>query len=148
MLLEQADSAGITLSADDWKTIKADHDTVVVNIERALNLTPQVFKDSAPTPAARLPFALAHVDAYLDAVVSRRRGFQAVPPFLASALRSDADWRVNPAGVQRASEQAIAQRGPEKRAPGRAGRRRGPAMRPAPGPAPTPGDTTTHRELH
>lgn len=149
VLLEQADSAGVKLTAEDWTVIKADHDTVIASIERALNLTPAVFRDSAPTAAARLPFAIAHVDAYLDAVVSRRRGFAAVPPFLASTLRAHADWRVNPAGVQRAAEQATVLRGPETGAPGGPGPAgQVPPMRPAPGPAPAPGDTTLHRELH
>ena len=139
ILLQQADSAKAGLTADDWTQLKAAYDTNLANLEAALQITPQMLKDSGATPAARAQFAAARVNRYLDDVVNRRRGFFGVPPFLAMALRSGGDWNVSPAGVQRATEQAQANRvaaGGGSSGPGTGGQ---PPMRPAPGPAPVPG---------
>jgi hypothetical protein len=46
--------------------------------------------------------------AYLDAVAQARKRWQAVPPFLADALRDEAKWRVVPAGIERVLARARA----------------------------------------
>jgi len=67
-----------------------------------------------------------------------------VPPFLGATLRASGTWSLNSAGIQRATEQAQAERAanPTNAAPNSGGGIPGaPPMRPAPGPAPAPGST-------
>lgn len=140
MLLQQADSAHVTLNADDWQTIKATYDSTIAHLEEALQVTPRMLQDSSSSPDGRAAMAAAHVNQYLADVVSRRRGFLGVPPFLATVLRASAPWSLNSAGIQRATEQAQAERvanGGSSAGPGTGGQ----TLRPAPGPAPVPGST-------
>ena len=139
ILLQQSDSAHAGLTPDDWRAVTETYDSSLADLEAAIQLTPALLKDSAATPAARVAFAAARVNQYLDELVTRRRGFYAVPPFLASVLRENGRWHVDPAGVQRATEQAQADRtamGGGPSGPGTGGQ---PLLRPAPGPAPAPG---------
>ena len=104
LLLEQADSAGITLSSDDWGLLRAQHDSAIATLSGVLNLTPQVLQDSASTPDARIALGMAHVQDYFDRVVRGRARFYPVPPFLGETLRAHAEWSVEQAGVRRALE--------------------------------------------
>jgi peptidyl-prolyl cis-trans isomerase D len=106
LLLEQADSAGITLTPDDWRLLRAQHDSAIAILGTVLNLTPQILQDSAQTPAARLSLAMTRVEDYFDRVVNGRARFYPVPPFLAERLRARAQWRVDQAGIRRALERA------------------------------------------
>jgi hypothetical protein len=134
ILLEQADSAKVQLTADDWRDIHAEYDSGLTIIETVLELTPQMVKDSGATPAARQAFAMRRVNAWMSAVVNGHSRFYPMPPYFADALRAKASWSIDPAGIQRAVDQATAERnalGPP--APGGVP---GAPMRPAPGPAP------------
>jgi hypothetical protein len=141
LLLEQADSAKVTLTAEDWQQLRAQHDSAMMLLSQILNLTPQMLRDSAATPEARLSLAMARVNDYMDRVVHGRARFFPVPPFLGEALRSRARWSVDEAGVRRALERAqqIRQAADSLRAPGV------PRMTPAPGGPPI--DTTPRRTL-
>jgi hypothetical protein len=134
-MLEQADSAKVTLTADDWRRVRNEHDSTMVMISSLLNLTPQVLRDSAGTkPDDRVNFASGRVNDYFDRVFHGRARFYPLPSFLADTLLADARWNVDAAGVRRAVE-----RGQEIRAdstPASAA----PRMTPAPGPPPI--DTT------
>ena len=141
LLLEQADSAKVTLTPADWQLLRAQHDSAIALLGSILNLTPQILRDSAATPSARLTFAMARVNDYMDRVVHGRARFFPVPPFLAETLRARARWSVDEAGVRRALERAqqIRAAADSLRAPGV------PRMTPAPGPAPI--DTAPRRTL-
>jgi hypothetical protein len=141
ILLKQADSAKVGLTADDWVQAKGVYDTTLAHLQDAIQLTPAILHDSAGSAAARASFASTKVNQYLEEVVSRRRAFLAVPPFLAAALRTGAAWSVNAAGVQRAAEQAQAERTANGGGPAGPGTGGQPPLRPAPGPAPVPGAT-------
>jgi len=106
LLLEQADSAGITLSADDWRQLRAQHDSAINMISSVLNVTPRMLQDSASTPDARVALAMARVQDYFDRVVHGRARFYPVPPFLGETLRAHAEWSVDQAGIRRALERA------------------------------------------
>ena len=138
MLLEQLDSAGVTLTADDWAHVRAEHDSSVTRLEGLLRLSPQLLKDSAATPDARVRLAMAHVENYLDAAVTRETApFLPVPPFLAAALRRGEPWALNEAGIARAVERAQAIRAADttaRQAPGT-------GLKRAPGPPPIAGDS-------
>ncbi|HEY6808003.1 MAG TPA: peptidylprolyl isomerase [Gemmatimonadales bacterium] len=135
ILIEQADSAKVTLTPDDWRDIHAEYDSALSIVETVLELTPAMLHDSASTPAARQAFAQGRVNRWLSAVVNGQSRFYPMPPYFADALRAKADWSINPAGIQRAVDQAAAERNAEG-PPAPAGVP-GTPMRPAPGPAPT-----------
>lgn len=138
MLLVEVDAAGVKLTEKDWSHVRAEHDSSVARLQGLLVLTPQLLKDSAATPAARVQLAMAHVDRYLDqAVTLGTAPFYPVPPFLASALREGTPWSLNQAGITRAYEAAQTMRGADS-----AGRAAPPpGLKPAPGPPPVaPGD--------
>ncbi len=133
--LQQADSAGVQLTPEDWRQIKVDHDSALTILRNFLGLSAQLLKDSAATEAARIQLAMAHVNAYLDHVfLDRSAQFFPVPPFLAATLRGP-DWSINEAGIARAlaRAQAIRVRADSGRAEA------GTGFKLAPGPAPVPG---------
>src|SRR5205807_5707286 len=106
ILLQQAESAGVRLTDADWADLRAAQDSTMQRLADAVGLTPQVLKDSATTPAARVRLAATHADAYIDKVVSQRASYVPVPPFLGDALRASQVWAINQAGVVRAAERA------------------------------------------
>jgi len=109
MLLVEVDKAGVQLNAGDWRQLRAEHDSGVARLEGLLGLSPQLLKDSAATPAARVQLAMAHIDRYVDQAVTKGSApFFPVPPFLASALRQGQPWSLNEAGIARAVESAQA----------------------------------------
>jgi peptidyl-prolyl cis-trans isomerase D len=131
LMLEQADSAKVTLTAEDWKRVRDEHDSTMVMITNILNLSPELIRDSAGTsPTARADFALGRVNDYFDRVFHGRARFYPLPAFLADALLAEAHWNVDAAGVRRAVE-----RGQEIRSDS-AQSSNAPRMTPAPGPAP------------
>ncbi|HXM38309.1 MAG TPA: peptidylprolyl isomerase [Gemmatimonadales bacterium] len=139
LLLAQADSAKVTLTPEDWKLLRAQHDSAIALLGQVLNLTPEMLRDSAATPEARLRFAMARVNDYVDRVVHGRARFFPVPPFFGEALRARARWSVDEAGVRRALERAQQIRADSLRTTGT------PRL---PAPAPAPADTTRRRTLH
>jgi hypothetical protein len=140
LLLEQADSAKVTLTDEDWKQLHAQHDSAITLLGSILNLSPELLRDSAATPEARTNLAMERVNDYLDRVLHGRARFFPVPPFLGETLREHARWNVDEAGVRRAVERAQ-----EIRTSADSSSRAGapPRMTPAPGPAPI--DTTRRR---
>jgi len=89
LLLEQADSARVTLNPDDIKQIRAEHDSAITLLGSIVNLTPEVLRDSAgKTPQDRVNFAMGRVNDYLDRVLHGRARFFPLPPFLGELLRA------------------------------------------------------------
>lgn len=142
MLLTEVDRAGAQLNAGDWRQLRAEHDSAVARLEGLLGVSPQLLKDSAATPAARVQLAMAHVDRYVDQAVTQGSApFFPVPPFLASALRQGQPWSLNEAGIARAVESAQAIRAADTTA------RAAPAtgLKRAPGPPPVAAESGGRR---
>lgn len=107
LLLQAADAAGVGLTRDDWRHVRAEHDSSVAQLEGLLDLNPDKLRDSASTPTARTKLAMVHVDGYVDRAVTQGTSqFYPVPPFLAGALREGEVWSLNDAGLARAFEAA------------------------------------------
>ena len=141
ILLQQADSAAVQLTDSDWADLRAAHDSALRKVQGALALTPQVLKDSATTPEARVHLAMAHVQGYLDNIVVARSNYVPIPPFLGDVLRAGASWSVNQAGLLRAAERAreVRAKSDSLRGVQQPNNQPVPGVRPAPGPAPVPG---------
>jgi hypothetical protein len=142
LLLEQADSAKITLTAEDMQQLKVQHDSAISMLTSILNLAPEALRDSAATPAARTTLAMSRINDYVDRIVQGRARFFPVPPFLGELLRSHASWSVDEAGVRRALEQSQQVRAANDSTRGQ------PAPRMTPAPGGPPIDTTPRRSLH
>jgi peptidyl-prolyl cis-trans isomerase D len=141
LLLAQADSAGITLTPEDWVLMRVQHDSALAILGAVVGVTPQALQDSGAGGggAARVSVAMARVDDYLSRAVRGQARFYPIPPFLGETLRARNTWSVDQAGVRRALERAK-----EIRATADSGGAGGvPRMTPAPGPAPV--DTTPRR---
>jgi hypothetical protein len=142
MLLLEVDGAGVQLTPDDWRQVRAEHDSAVARLEGALGVSPQMLKDSAATPVARVQLAMAHVDAYMDRGLAQATApFFPVPPFLAGALRQGEPWSLNEAGIARALETAQAIRSADTT--GRAAPP--PGLKRAPGPPPVAAESVHRR---
>ena len=140
LLLKLVDSAGVQLTPDDWKLIRATHDSGLALLNSLLGISAKMLADSAPAGEARVRLAAAHVMTYLGHLLAGEARYFPVPPFLAAALRERESWAINAAGVADAVDRAKALRAAEDSLhPG--------GMRPAPGPAPIPLDTTPHRTV-
>jgi peptidyl-prolyl cis-trans isomerase D len=133
LLIQQADSAHVTLTAEDWEQVRAEHDSVLMTLGSILNLSAQALRDSAGTQEERTNLAMARVNDYVDRVLHGRARFFPVPPFLGEMLRDQGSWRVDEAGVRRALERAQEIRLASDSSRAGAGE---PRMTPAPGPAP------------
>jgi parvulin-like peptidyl-prolyl cis-trans isomerase-like protein len=146
MLLVEVDKAGVQLTPGDWRQLRAEHDSGVARLEGLLGISPQMLKDSAATPAARVQLAIAHVDRYVDQAVTRGSApFFPVPPFLASALRQGQEWSLSEAGLARALESAQTIRAADTT--GRAGSPPPPptGLKRAPGPPPVAAESGGRR---
>jgi hypothetical protein len=140
LLLKLVDSAGVQLTSDDWKEIRASYDSSLAILNNQLGISPKMLADSAPTVEARVRLAAAHVNGYLGRLLGGETRFFPVPPFLAEALRERERWSINAAGVADAVDRAKALRAAEDSL-------HPPGMRPAPGPPPLPLDTAPHRTI-
>ncbi|HYK82869.1 MAG TPA: peptidylprolyl isomerase [Gemmatimonadales bacterium] len=135
LVAQEADAAGVQLTPEDWRHVRAEHDSTLATLETVTGISPQLVKDSAAGEQARTALAMAHLNAYLDRALADGRLFP-VPPFLAGALRQGAPWSLNEAGIARALERAQAIRADS-----------GPTAAPAtgfkraPGPPPVPTDS-------
>ena len=141
LLLEQADSAGVRLTSEDWRLLRAQHDSALAILGAVLNLTPRMLADSTSTSVDGVAFAMARVDDYFDRLVRGRARFYPVPPFLGETLRSRAEWSVDEAGVRRALERAKELRA----AADSVATQGGGVPRGTPAPAPARVDTTPRR---
>lgn len=144
ILISQADSAGITITPEDWGQVRAEHDSALTVLQSALGLSAQALADSATDEGARERLAAAQVHDYLERILSNRAQFVPVPPFLAATLRARSEWAVSAAGVAQAVSRAETLRATADSLSGE-GREEMPRMTPAPGPAPTPGGAGERR---
>jgi len=131
LLIQQADSAKVMLTPQDWQQIRAEHDSAIMMLGSILNISPQMLRDSASSQQERTNIAMARVNDYVDRVLQGRARFFPVPPFLGETLREKARWSVDEAGVRRAVERAQ-----EIRTAADSSRTNAPRIMPAPGPAP------------
>lgn len=138
LALRQADSAKVQLTDSEWVAIRTEYDSSLTLLGAELSFTPAMLRDSATTKEGRERFMMARVNDYFDRLVGGQAQFFPVPPLLAQLLRERSRWSIDEAGVQRASERAVALRAsadslrpPTTGAPGA-------EVRPAPGPPPVP----------
>ena len=132
LLLQQADSAGINVTADEWQGLQARYRTQLDTLRAEMGLT-DASLDSTVAGADRSKVAEMKLDQYFDRLIAGKTRLRPIPSALATVLRERSSYRIHDAGLNRAVE--IAQAATRKADSANAS---GP-MKQAPGPAPIPG---------
>ena len=89
LVLHQADSAKIELTAEEYKELHWRFTEVVATSWDQLGLSPKSLADSAKTVPAREKLASTRVNAYLDKLMQQQAGFVQVPPPLEHAAQGE-----------------------------------------------------------
>lgn len=106
MLLQQADSAGIHPTADEWVGLMQRYKGQVDTLRMGLGLTAADFSDPATPEGDRVRAASLKIESYWDRVASGGPRPRPIPPQLAAILRNDGEHRTDQAGLLRAVELA------------------------------------------
>lgn len=109
ILLQQADSAGITLTPVEWAGLVQAQRVEVDSLRQMVGLGYDV-NDSAVSVGERSRLAALRLDTYFDELLAGKARLRRIPPTLSAWLRRNGNFRVNEAGLLRAVELAEAQR--------------------------------------
>jgi hypothetical protein len=134
LLLRQADSAGITVTPEEWQGLQARYRTQLDTLRAEMGLDNASLKDSTAKETDRRKVAAMKLDQYFDGLIAGKTRLRPIPSALATVLRERSTYKVHDAGLNRAVELATA--AGQKADSARAGTG---ALQPAPGPAPIPG---------
>lgn len=107
LVLHAADSAKVGPSPEEMKQL---HNAFFQARDAAwtqLGVDPKTLADSGKTEAARLQFASARINKYMDALVGGQAQFVQVPEPVARVLRDKSGASINSAGIDRAVERAV-----------------------------------------
>jgi hypothetical protein len=107
ILLEQADSAGISLTPVEWAGLERQHRAEVDTLRNGLGLGYEI-TDSSVAASERSKLAALRLDAYFNDLVTGKTRVRRMPATLSSWLRERGDYKVNEAGLMRAVELAEA----------------------------------------
>jgi hypothetical protein len=105
-MLQKADSAKITLSAEDKTQLYGQFSQLVTMLWTQLGVDPKALADSAKTAPERERLASNRVEAYIDRILGGQAQPLPVPQPLATVLQSKFDSSINSAGVDRSVERA------------------------------------------
>jgi len=106
LMLQKADSAKITLSAEDKTQLYGQFSQLVGGLEQQLGVDPKALADSAKTAPERERLAASRVETYIDRILGGQAQPLPVPQPLATVLQSKYDSNINSAGVDRSVERA------------------------------------------
>jgi hypothetical protein len=106
VMLQKADSAKITLSAEDKTQLYGQFGQLVQGLSQQLGIDPKSLADSAKTAPERERLAANRVEAYIDRILAGQAQPVPVPQPLATVLQSKYDSSINSAGVDRSVERA------------------------------------------
>jgi PPIC-type peptidyl-prolyl cis-trans isomerase-like protein len=138
LLLRQADSAKIRVTAEEWNNLAAGYRAKIDSLRAEMGLDTASLWDSTVAAADRNKVAGMKVEQYFERLVSGKSRLRQLPATFAALLRDRSSYRIYDGGVNRAVEIAQAGRAKSDSANPQAG----PLQR-APGPAPIPGATPT-----
>src|SRR5215207_10272250 len=134
LLLRQADSAGITVTSEEWQGLQARYRTQLDTLRAEMELNNASLRDSSVKETDRSKIAAMKLDQYFDELIGGKTRLRPIPSALATVLRERSTYKIHDAGLTRAVE--LAEAAGRKADSARAGTG---ALQPAPGPAPIPG---------
>lgn len=106
VMLDRADSAGVTLTAEERTQLYTEFRGVLRSLWQQLNIEPATLADSARSVPERERMAAARVESYLDRIMAGQAQPLTVPPPVHAMLSETYDSKIYPAGVDRAVERA------------------------------------------
>ena len=106
VLLLKADSAGIKLGAEERAQLHGEFRNLVTGLWAQLGIAPQMLADSARSVPERERLAAARVEAVLDRIMAGQAQPLSVPVPVQMVLGARYDSKIQPAGIDRAVEQA------------------------------------------
>ena len=102
LLLRQADSAGIHLSAEEWSGVMQKYQAQIDSLKAGLDLAgPDITDSTIPLPE-RQKMAQLRLDAVWNKIASGATRPRPLPPALSASLREHASFRINDAALQEA----------------------------------------------
>jgi len=107
LLLRQADSAGITLPADQWLAMEQTYQGVIDTLKLSIGLGAEV-TDSGVALPERQKVAQLRVDTFFEEVFAQRARLRPLPGALGQVLRDQEGGKVSQAGIAHAVEIAAA----------------------------------------
>ena len=107
ILLQQADSAGIGLSALEWAALQQQQRAGIDTLRVALGLGSEI-SDSSVSASERAKLAALRLDTYFNDLITGKTRVRPIPATLSAFLRKNGSYRVNEAGLARAVEIAQA----------------------------------------
>jgi peptidyl-prolyl cis-trans isomerase D len=107
ILLQQADSAGIALTAAEWTGLQQQHRAGIDTLRANLGLGYEI-SDSTVSASERGKLAALRLDTYFNDLVTGKTRVRPIPATLSSWLRREGDYKINEAGLLRAVEIAEA----------------------------------------
>lgn len=106
VMLQKADSAKISLSAEDKTQLYGQFSQLVQGLEQQLGIDRKALADSAKTAPERERLAANRVESYIDRILGGQAQPLPVPQPLAAVLQGKYDSSINSAGVDRSVERA------------------------------------------
>jgi hypothetical protein len=105
ILLQQADSAGVSLSSAEWDALRQQQRAGIDTLRLALGLGREI-SDSSVSESERTKLAALRLDTYFNDLVTGKSRVRPMPATLSAWLRKNGSYRVNEAGLARAVELA------------------------------------------
>jgi hypothetical protein len=106
VMLKKADSAGITISAEEKTRLYDEFRQLVTGLWQQLGIEPKSLADSAKSVPERERVAATRIEAYLDRIMSGQAQPLSVPQPVQAVMQKRYQSKVYPAGVDRAVERA------------------------------------------
>ena len=106
LLLAQADSAGVTVSAEDWQGLRGHYLGQLDSLRQSLGMAGSDISDPATTPVERARVAAVKLEAFWDAMGAGHAHPRPIPGQLSAVLRAEGGYRVNEAAIDRTLELA------------------------------------------
>ena len=134
LLLEQADSAKIKITPEEWQGLQARYRSQIDTLRAEMGLDDSTLGDSSVAATERNKVATLKLEEYFDRLVGGKARLRPLPSALATLLRDRSSYRVHDAGINRAIELALVETKKADSVRAASG-----PIQPAPGPAPIPG---------
>ena len=106
VLLVKADSAGVKLGDEERTQLHGEFRNLIRGLWAQLGIAPEMLTDSARSVPERERLAAARVEAALDRILAGQAQPLSVPAPVQAVLAAKYETKVNPAGLDRAVEQA------------------------------------------
>lgn len=138
MLLQQADSAKVGPSAEEWAGLRQQYQAQVDSLKAEMGIGADL-SDSSVSASQRNEMADLKIKTYFDRIIEGKVRARRLPALLGDVLRQRIKHHIYEGGVQRGLELAQHKKAQEEQ--GDTGAQAAPpatGLRPAPGPAPAP----------